>query len=42
MGNGQGYLNRSRDGPPGNEIMWRGLDRLTTAVFALSLLEDDP
>jgi hypothetical protein len=24
-----GYLNRARDSPPGNTVMWRGLSRLT-------------
>ena len=36
-----GYLNRSRDGPPGNQTMWLGLDRLTTSVFVMTLMEDD-
>ena len=36
-----GYMNRSRDGPPGNKSMWLGLDRLTTSVFVMTLMEDD-
>lgn len=28
-----GYQNRSRDGPPGHQIMWRGMDRLSLATL---------
>ncbi|WP_292589651.1 hypothetical protein [Mesorhizobium sp.] len=32
-----GYLNRTRDPPPGNIVMWRGLTRLTDIALGLSL-----
>ena len=32
-----GYQNRKHDPPPGNEIMWRGLERLNTATLAHSV-----
>ncbi|MDX8463310.1 hypothetical protein [Mesorhizobium humile] len=32
-----GYLNRTRDPPPGNIVMWRGLTRLTDIGLGLSL-----
>ena len=32
-----GYLNRKRDPPPGNIVMWRGLTRLTDIALGLSL-----
>ncbi len=32
-----GYLNRRRDPPPGNIVMWRGLTRLTDIGLGLSL-----
>ena len=28
-----GYQNRSRDGPPGHQIMWRGLERLSLTTL---------
>ena len=28
-----GYQNRTRDGPPGHQIMWRGLERLALATL---------
>ena len=28
-----GYQNRSRDGPPGHQIMWRGMDRLSLTTL---------
>ncbi len=27
-----GYLNRESDGPPGAQVLWRGLDKLRSAV----------
>lgn len=33
-----GYLARSRDPPPGNTVMWRGLTRLADMQFGVSLL----
>ena len=32
-----GYQNRKHDPPPGNEIMWRGLERLNIATLARSV-----
>ena len=32
-----GYLNRSRDPPPGNIVMWRGMTRLTDIALGVSL-----
>ena len=36
-----GYLNRSRDGPPGHQTLWKGLERLTTATFVMDMLEHE-
>jgi Transposase DDE domain len=32
-----GYLNRSKDGPPGNIVMWRGMSRLTDIELGFQL-----
>ncbi len=32
-----GYLNRKRDGPPGNIVLWRGLSRLTDIHMGVEL-----
>lgn len=32
-----GYLNRGRDSPPGNTVMWRGLARLTDIELGVLL-----
>ncbi len=32
-----GYLARSRDPPPGNIVMWRGLSRLTDIMLGLTI-----
>ena len=34
-----GYQNRSRDGPPGFQIMWRAIERLSIATFACEVWE---
>lgn len=35
-----GYLDRSRDGPPGNMVLWRGMARLTDIHLGFSLARD--
>jgi len=35
-----GYLNRKRDGPPGNMVLWRGIVRLTDIHLGFSLARD--
>jgi hypothetical protein len=38
-----GYLNRESDGPPGAQVLWRGLDKLRSAVAIFEALhEADP
>ena len=37
-----GYLARSRDPPPGNTVMWRGLSRLTDIVLGAKLARAAP
>jgi len=32
-----GYLNRAKDGPPGNIVMWRGMSRLTDIELGFQL-----
>ena len=32
-----GYLNRTKDGPPGNIVMWRGMSRLTDIKLGFQL-----
>jgi hypothetical protein len=32
-----GYLNRTKDGPPGNIVMWRGMSRLTDIELGFQL-----
>ena len=32
-----GYLARSRDPPPGNTVMWRGLSRLTDIMLGMTM-----
>jgi hypothetical protein len=32
-----GYLNRGRDGPPGNTVIWRGMRRLTDIALGYSM-----
>ena len=34
-----GYQNRTRDGPPGHQIMWRGLERLALATLGYEVRE---
>ena len=29
------------DGPPGHQILWKGLERLTTATFVMDMLEHE-
>ena len=36
-----GYLNRSRDGPPGPPTRWSGLERLTMATLVMDRLESE-
>ena len=36
-----GYLDRAKDPPPGNIVMWRGLSRLTDIVLGATLKIDD-
>ena len=35
-----GYLNRTRDAPPGNMVLWRGMARLTDIHLGFSLAKD--
>ena len=35
-----GYLNRTRDAPPGNMVLWRGMARLTDIHLGYSLAKD--
>ncbi len=35
-----GYLDRTRDPPPGNTVLWRGMARLTDIHFGFSLAQD--
>jgi hypothetical protein len=35
-----GYLNRTRDAPPGNMVLWRGMARLTDIHLGFSLAQD--
>lgn len=35
-----GYLNRTRDAPPGNMVLWRGMARLTDIHLGFSLARD--
>jgi hypothetical protein len=35
-----GYLNRGRDPPPGNMVVWRGMTRLTDIALGLSLANE--
>ena len=35
-----GYLNRARDAPPGNMVLWRGMARLTDIHLGFSLAKD--
>jgi hypothetical protein len=35
-----GYLNRTRDAPPGNMVLWRGMTRLTDIHLGFSLAKD--
>jgi hypothetical protein len=35
-----GYLARTRDPPPGNIVMWRGLSRLTDIALGAALAPD--
>ena len=35
-----GYLNRKRDAPPGNMVLWRGMARLTDIHLGFSLAKD--
>jgi len=35
-----GYLNRKRDAPPGNMVMWRGMARLTDIHLGFCLAKD--
>jgi hypothetical protein len=37
-----GYLARSKDPPPGNVVMWRGLSRLTDIVLGATLARAAP
>ena len=32
-----GYQNRTRNGPPGRKLMWRGLERLPIALRGLEV-----
>jgi hypothetical protein len=34
-----GYLARAKDPPPGNMVIWRGLQRLAAAVFGAEAIE---
>jgi hypothetical protein len=35
-----GYLNRARDAPPGNRVLWRGMSRLTDIHLGYCLAKD--
>ena len=35
-----GYLNRTRDAPPGNKVLWRGMARLTDIHLGFTLAQD--
>jgi len=35
-----GYLNRTRDAPPGNLVLWRGLARLTDIHLGYGLAQN--
>jgi hypothetical protein len=35
-----GYLARAKDLPPGNMVIWRGLQRLAAAVFGAEAIEN--
>ena len=35
-----GYQNRTRDTPPGNMVLWRGMARLTDIHFGYCLAKD--
>ncbi|MBX3354860.1 MAG: hypothetical protein KF724_04090 [Phycisphaeraceae bacterium] len=35
-----GYLNRARDAPPGNMVLWRGMARLTDIHLGYCLAKD--
>ena len=35
-----GYLGRTRDAPPGNMVLWRGIARLTDIHLGFSLARD--
>jgi hypothetical protein len=35
-----GYLNRTRDAPPGNMVLWRGMNRLTDIHLGFTLAKD--
>lgn len=35
-----GFLGRSRDAPPGNMVLWRGIARLTDIHLGFSLARD--
>ena len=35
-----GYLGRTRDSPPGNMVIWRGMSRLTDIHLGFNLAED--
>ncbi len=37
-----GYLARTRDPPPGNTVMWRGLSRLTDIALGAKLAIPEP
>ena len=36
-----GYIGRRNDRPPGNEVIWRGMVRLTDIVFSVMLAKRD-
>lgn len=36
-----GYQNRTRDGPPGYDIMWLGLERLVLTTFGYELRDTE-
>ena len=35
-----GYLDRTRDSPPGNMVLWRGMARLTDIHLGFTLAKD--
>jgi hypothetical protein len=37
-----GYLARTRDPPPGNTVLWRGLSRLTDIALGAKLANPEP